>query len=129
MNATEDGDQPLGEGPELDLSYTHRDGRHVPVTLRAPSWDDAQEWWRCQEEMGKRIAGRLDMQYVVAAQDHARQAFADIDQLARAEAASFTEALLRRSRPRIRDHVILALSLWALIAVTAYVIAHAGGVL
>lgn len=125
---TDDYEQPVGERPELDLSYTHRDGRHVPIKLVGPTREEFDEWRRREAAL---LCGSSwpDAEYVLAAQDHARQALADIDALAQAEAASFTEAFMQRHRPKTRDLVLLVLSLWALLAVLTFVIGHAVGVL
>lgn len=147
---TDDYEQPVGERPELDLSYTHRDGRHVPIRLVGPTQAEMQEWYRGYDEMVRRVtegfdAGTMtvaqgrealglpaawpDAEYVLAAQENTRRAMADIDALARAEAASFTDALMHRYRPRTRDLALLALSLAALIAVLVFILGRAVGVL
>lgn len=48
---TDDYEQPVGERPELDLSYTDRDGRHVPVKITGPTPAEVEEWQRRYAEL------------------------------------------------------------------------------
>lgn len=118
MSTTSDNDhdQPLGERPEvvLDLSYTHRDGRHVPVELRLPR--DVPAWPAGED--------------ILRAQAEAREAMARIDEQAGAEAAAIVTGIEQRyAGPSRLELVLLALTLAVLIAVTVCGLAHEAGVL
>lgn len=52
-----DDEQPLGERPELDLSYTHRDGRQVPFTVQMPSDEQVAKWRQWCEEYDRKHFG------------------------------------------------------------------------
>ena len=122
---SDDNEQPLGEHPELDLSYVHRDGRHVPVTLHGPTPGQAAEWHQHAAELGEaRWGDMIDTpvanvpawptgEDILRAETTARHAIAE-----QAEAAED-----RYDGPRLGEVVGALIALAVLMAVLVYLAA------
>lgn len=109
----DDYDQPLGERPELDLSYTRRNGMRVPVRVALPTDEQIAEWRRRDAELFGAVTKPVE----------AVAAWPTGEEILKAQAETQYVLAHAHYRPRTRDVVLLAVSLAVLAGTLVYLFA------